>query len=115
MTLPIQISQAELREISELERELPLMKKHLEDMKSSVLVLLREGASVESGRFDAKLVTRIGRPVPWKKLFIDKVGQAAADFLKRTFRTTVYFDVQVVEHATLPLWLNKGDGADAQN
>ncbi|HET9400076.1 MAG TPA: hypothetical protein VFO34_03910 [Candidatus Acidoferrales bacterium] len=115
MTLPIQISQAELREISELERELPLKKKHLEDMRANVLVLLREGASVESGRFDAKLVTRIGRPVPWKQLFVEKVGQAAADFLKRTFKTTVYFDVEVVEHATRPLWLNNGDTADASN
>src|SRR5260370_9542516 len=104
MTQHIRITQSELHEISEMERELAWKGKHVEDMKANLMVLLREGVQVEKGRFDARLITRIGRAVPWKQVFIERVGQAAADLIRRTFKTHVYFEVQVVEHAVLPLW-----------
>jgi hypothetical protein len=104
MTQHIQITQSELNEISELERELAWKGKHLGEMKANLLVLLREGVQIERGRFSARLITRVGRAVPWKQLFIEQLGQAAADLIKRTFKTHVYFEVQVVEHAVLPLW-----------
>jgi hypothetical protein len=104
MTHQIQITQSELHEISDLQRELAWKSKHLEEMKSTLEVLLREGVPIEKGRFSARLVTRIGRAVPWKQLFIERIGQAAADLLKRTFKTHVYFEVEVMEHAVLPLW-----------
>jgi hypothetical protein len=111
MTQHIQITQSELHEISDLERELAWKGKHVEEMKANLMVLLREGVQVEKGRFDARLVTRIGRAVPWKQVFIERVGQAAADLIRRTFKTHVYFEVQVVEHAVLPLWQGQ-EGSD---
>jgi len=110
MTDAIRITQAELQEISDLERELAWKQRHLEEVKANLLILLREGVQVEPGRFDAQLVTRVGRAVPWKVLFIERVGQAAANEVKREFKTHVYYEVQVVEHATPPLWR---DGAGA--
>ena len=104
MTHQIQITQAELREISDLQRELAWKSKHVEDMKATLLVLLREGVPIEKGRFGARVVTRIGRPVPWKRAFIERLGEAAADLLKKTFKTHVWFDVEVREYAVLPLW-----------
>lgn len=116
MTLPIQITQSELMEINELERDLPLKTKHLKDMKENLLALLRAGATVEEGRFDARVVKRIGRAVPWRQLFVEKMGQAAADLLKRTFKTHIYFEAEVVEHAIPPLWRRgNGDLGEAQN
>lgn len=104
MTHPIKITQAELKEVSELERELLWKQKHLEEMKGTLLVLLRGGAEIEDGRFDARLETRIGRPVPWKKEFIARLGEALANLVKRDYRTHVWFEVKVMEHAVPPLW-----------
>jgi hypothetical protein len=116
MTLPFKITQAELIEINDLERELPLKTKHLQEMRANLLVLLRAGAEIEQGRFDARVVKRIGRAVPWKQLFIEKIGQAAADLLKRTFKTHIYYEAEVVEHAIRPLWLGgNGDSGQAEN
>jgi len=115
MTHPITITQAELKEVSELEREMVWKKKHLEEMKETLLVLLREGAAVEEGRFDAKLVTRIGRPVPWKKEFISRLGEALANLVKRDYKTHVFFEVQVMEHAIPPLWRSGAGETDTEN
>ncbi len=115
MTLPVSITQSELKEISELERDLPWRKRHLEEMKSNVLVLLQAGAPVEEGRFDAKVVMRVGRAVPWRLLLVERIGQAAVDLVKRQFRTHVYPEVKVVEHAVPPLWRGEaGRGESAE-
>jgi hypothetical protein len=114
MTIPIRITQAELREFSELQRELAWKEQSLEGMKSTLMVLLREGAEIEPGRFDARLATRIGRAVPWKQLFVERLGQATADSLKREFKTHVYYEVEVLEHAVPPLWLGSSEDDGAQ-
>jgi hypothetical protein len=114
MTLPITITQAELKEISELEREVAWKTQHLKDLKANLLVLVRGGVSVEAGRFDVRLDTCIGRAVPWKQLFIDRVGTEAADLARREFKTHVYYEVRVVEHAVPPLWQGSGDETDAE-
>ena len=115
MTHQIQITQSERHEISDLQRELAWKGKHLEEMKGTLMVLLREGVRVEKGRFDARLVTRVGRAVPWKRLFIERLGQAAADLLKRSFKTHVYFEVEVMEHAVLPLWRDQEGSDEAES
>ena len=115
MTHPIKITQAELKEVNELEREVAWKQKHLEDMKGTLMVLLRGGAEVEDGRFDAKLVTRIGRPVPWKQEFLDRLGEAVANLVKRQYKTHVYFEVKVMEHAVPPLWQGGTGQAGAEN
>jgi len=111
MTLPIRVTQAELSEINDLEREIPLKRQRLEGMKANLLIMLREGVPIEPGRFDAKVVRRIGRPVPWRQILIDRLGRPAVDALKRAFKTTIWYEAKVVEYATLPLW-NKNSGQD---
>jgi hypothetical protein len=77
--------------------------------------MLREGIQVEEGRFDARMATRIGRPVPWKVVCLQKLGQAAFDAIKRTFKTHVYLELEVLEHAVPPLWLNREGSAETKN
>lgn len=115
MTHPITITQLELKEVSELEREVAWKQKHLEDMKGTLLVLLRGGAEIEDGRFDAKLVTRIGRPVRWKQEFIARLGDVVANLVKRQYKTHVFYEVQVLEHAVPPLWRNGAGQTGAEN
>lgn len=104
MSIEIRITQAELREISELERELPLKKLRLASMKQNLLVMLQEGVRVEPGRFDAKIVMRIGRAVRWRQVLIERLGQATVDAIKRAFKTTVYHEAKVLEYARMPLF-----------
>jgi hypothetical protein len=115
MTHPIKITQAELKEFSELERELSWRQKHLEEMRGTIMVLLRGGAEVEDGRFDAKLVTRVGRPVPWKQEFIARMGEAVANLVKRDYKTHVFFEVRVMEHAVPPLWRSGAGEGSTEN
>ncbi|HXT87122.1 MAG TPA: hypothetical protein VN745_08880 [Verrucomicrobiae bacterium] len=58
------ITQAELSEINDLERELPLKRLQLASMKENLLLMLRAAVPIEPGRFDAEIAKRIGRPVP---------------------------------------------------
>jgi hypothetical protein len=115
MTHPITIRQAELKEVSELEREVAYKQKHLEEMKGTLLVLLRGGAGVEDGRFDARLITRIGRAVPWKKEFISRLGEVVANLVKREYKTHVFYEVQVMEHAVPPLWRSGAGETGTEN
>jgi hypothetical protein len=115
MTHPIRITQAELKEISELEREVAWKQKHLEEMKGTLMVLLREHVPVEDGRFDARLVTRVGRPVPWKQEFISRLGEAVANLVKRAYKTHVFYEVQVMEHAVPPLWRSGAGETSTEN
>jgi hypothetical protein len=115
MTHPIKITQAELKEVSELERELTWKQKHLEEMKGTLLVLLRGGAEVEDGRFDAKLEKRIGRPVPWKREFIARLGEAVANLVKHDYKTHIWFEVKVMEHAVPPLWRSGAGEISTEN
>jgi hypothetical protein len=109
------IRQSELSEINELQRELAHKKRHLEELRGSVEVMLREGIQVEEGRFEARMATRIGRAVPWKLVCLEKLGQAAFDAIKRTFKTHVYLELEVLEHAVPPLWLSREGSSEAHN
>lgn len=115
MTHPIKITQSELNEVSELEREVAWKQKQLDEMKGTLLVLLRGGAEVEEGRFDARLVKRIGRSVPWKQEFIARLGEGIANLVKRDYKTHVYYEVKVLEHAVPPLWRNGTGETGTQN
>jgi hypothetical protein len=115
MTHPITITQAELKEYSELEREVKVKQQHWEEKKESLLLLLRGGAEVEDGRFDARLITRVGRSVRWKFEFISRVGEAIANAVKREYKTHVWYDLQVMEHAVPPLWRGHEGEAGSEN
>src|ERR1700760_2333174 len=98
------ITQVELSAISDLEREIPRMKRELEERRSAVDLMLREGIRVEEGRFEATLITCIGRPVSWKSVCLERLGRAAFDAIKSSYGTTVYRRLVITEHAILPLW-----------
>ena len=109
------IRQSELSEINDLQRELAYKKHHLDDLRSSVSVMLREGIQVEEGRLDARMVTRMGRAVSWKLVCLEKLGQAAFDAVKRTFKTHTYLELEVLEPAVPPLWRGREGSGQAQN
>jgi len=108
----VQITQLELAEISGLEREIAWRLKRLDELKSSVKAMLLSHIRIEPGRFDAKLRKQICRSVPWKSLVIERLGQAVADWFRGLHPVHVRFDVDVVEHAVLPLWKNKDEAID---
>ena len=105
------ITQRELTEISELEREVAWRAKKAEDMKSSVKAMLLSHIRVEPGRFDAKLRKQFCRSVPWKSLVIEKLGQPMAEWFRKLHPVHIRFEVDVVEHAVEPLWKGKDDRA----
>ena len=103
----IRITQHELHDIFELQRDVTEKMKRLEEMKSSVKALLLAKMPVEYGRFDAQLLRRISRHVPWKQAVIDELGLAFAEAFRRRHPASVFFNVMVVEHAVPPLWKGK--------
>jgi hypothetical protein len=105
------ITQHELAEIAEMEREVRHAARRLDEMKSSVKEALMLRVRVQPGRFDAKLRKIVGRNVPWKTLVLERLGQAVADCFKKLYPPHVRFEVVVMEHAVEPLWKGKDDQA----
>ena len=103
------ITQRELGEIADLEREVAWRRKKADEMKSSVKAMLLSHIRVERGRFDAKLRKIVGRSVPWKSLVVERLGEAVADWFRKLHPPNIRFEVDVVEHAVEPLWKGKDD------
>ena len=100
----VQVTQRELEEIHELERDVKEKQKRIDALKQGVKVLLIHKMPVELGRFDAFLIKRISRPVPWKQACIDNLGVDFVETFRKKYPPQVRFDVGVEEHAVLPLW-----------
>jgi hypothetical protein len=100
----VQVTQSELREIVELERDVTPKLKRIAELKEGVKALLIAGKTVELGRFDAFLIKFVSRSVPWKQAVMDYLGEKFAEQFKKRFQPHVRFDVKVEEHAVLPLW-----------
>jgi hypothetical protein len=111
----IRIMQRELEEIAELDREVAWRKKKADELKNNLRPLLQAHVEIEMGRFDARLAKRIGRSVPYRKLVIERLGLAVADWFKGLYPPHVFFEVEVVEHAVPPLWKGLGDSSDSRN
>ncbi|SRR6266545_4680040 len=109
----VQVTQAELREIAELECDVAPKLKRIEELKSNVKVLLIHKMPVELGRFDAFLVKRMNRHVPWRQAVVDYLGQKFADDFKKRFPVSMFCDVRVEEHAVRPLWNDTPNDAGA--
>jgi len=110
----VQVTQQELQEIFDLERDVAPKLKRIEELKQGVKALLIARMSVELGRFDAILIKLPGRHVPWRLGFIEHLGTKLAEEFKKRFPVQIRFDVKVEEHAVLPLWKNGGTtGNDA--
>jgi len=103
----VRVTQQELQEIFDLEREVAPKLKRIEELKQGVKALLLAKMQVELGRFDAILIKLPGRHVPWRVGFIEYLGTKLAEEFKKRFPVQMRFDVRIEEHAVLPLW-NEG-------
>jgi hypothetical protein len=104
----VQVTQQELQEIFDLQRDVTPKLKRIEELKQSVKALLIHKMPVELGRFDATLIKLPGRHIPWRLGFIEYLGTKLAEEYKKRFPVQMRFDVKVEEHAVLPLWKNGG-------
>lgn len=109
MALEQVVTQQELAEILDHERQIAWRIKRRDELRSNVHALLAAGAQVEPGRFDAHLKKRIGRSVPWRQLVFERLSPDVIDWFRRRFRTHVYFELEVVEYAVPPLWRNSDE------
>ena len=108
----VKVTQQELKEINDLEREVAPKIKRIEELKSNVKALLIHKMPVEFGRFDALLIKRPHRNVPWGRAVIEYLGQKFADEYKKRFPVFIRFEVKVEEHAVLPLWRNDAEAGE---
>jgi hypothetical protein len=110
--MPVQVTQQELEEIFNLERDVAPKQKRIEEMKSNVKALLLHKMPVEIGRFDVHLIKRPHRNVPWAQAVVDYLGQKFADAFKRRFPVYLRVEVKVEEHAVAPLWKDGSGSID---
>jgi hypothetical protein len=104
----VQVTQQELQEIVELERNVAPKLKRIDELKQGVKALLIARMPVELGRFDGTLIKLPSRHVPWRVGFIEYLGTKLADEFKKRFPVQMRFDVRVEEHAVRPLWNDGG-------
>jgi hypothetical protein len=105
----IQVTQHELEEIFELEREVAQKQKRIDELKSNVKALLFEKIPIEQGRFFARLNKRFSRHVPWKQAVIDNLGSEFANWFFHLYKPSIFFELLVEEHAVPPLWRGTTD------
>jgi len=103
-TQAIQITQEELREVFELERDIAEKQRRVEDLKTNIKILLIGKTPIEIGRFYARLITMRVSHVPWKQVVVDELGIEFAEAMRRKSSSSVLCKVVVDEHGSLPLW-----------
>ncbi len=75
----VQVTQQELEEIFNLEQDIGPKQRRVEELKSNVKALLIHKMPVELGRFDAMLIKRFNRHVPWRQAVVENLGAAFAE------------------------------------
>jgi hypothetical protein len=103
-THAIQITQEELQEVFELEREIAGKQRRVDELKANIKILLIGKAPIQMGRFFARLVTMTVRHVSWKQVVIDELGIEFAEAIRKNSSSSVLSKVVVDEHGSLPLW-----------
>ena len=104
MNQGIQVTQDELRELYELERDVAQKQTRIDELKSNVKALLIAKMPVEAGRFDARLIMKRIHHVPWKQVVLDHLDVEFAERFRKSSPSSVICDVMVEEHAIPPLW-----------
>jgi hypothetical protein len=107
------ITQRELQNAYELKAEITEKQKQLDGMLDNLKVLLFAKATIESGRFDARLAFKKVHNVPWKQVVIEKLGSNYAESVRLATPAVTLCEVVVIEHAIPPLWRQQG-GETAQ-
>lgn len=105
----VQVTQAELRELFDLEHEIALKQARINELREGVKALLIAKRSVELGRFDVKLVWRAFRNPAWRQIVIEKLGYEFAEECRRNTPINRLCEVRIEEHAVMPLWNDSGE------
>src|SRR4029077_2764467 len=113
--MQVMVTQAELREIFSLERDVAPKLERIKELKSNVQALLIHKMPVEMGRFDVHLIKRFNRHVTWRQGFVDRLGLAAAQAYAKLFKSRMFCEVRVEEHAVAPLWRGGEPGRETPN
>jgi len=103
------ITQLELQQIHNLKAEIGEKQMRLESMRENIKALLFAKASIESGRFDARLDFKRMHNVPWKQVVIEKLGFSYAEEVRRCSPAVTRCEVVIIEHAIPPLWRKQID------
>jgi len=108
----VQVTQAEIRELFDLEHEVALKQTRIAELRQGIKALLIAKKSVELGRFDVRLIWKIVRNPAWRQIVIDNLGYEFAEECKRKTPINRLCDLRIEEHAVMPLW-NGSDEEDA--
>jgi hypothetical protein len=111
----IQITQQELQEIYELDRELAQMEERSILLKSTIKALLFEKMPVEPGRFGARLVFRTVHHPASKQAVVDNLGPEFAEDFRKSSSSGTLVEVVVEEHAVPPLWKQMMDSSGSES
>ena len=112
----VQITQQELQEIYELDRDIAQRQERSAHLKSNVEALLMEKRPMEQGRFYARLIWRTFHHPAWKQVVIDHLGPDFAEKVRKEAPSNKVCEVMVEEHAVEPLWKGLQDtGSESQN
>lgn len=103
------IRQHELQEIHDLQAEIGEKQSRLESMMGNVKALLFAKATIESGRFDARLAFKKMRNPPWKQVVIDQLGADYAEAIRASTPAVTRCELVIIEHAIPPLWRKATD------
>jgi len=106
------ITQSELQGIHDLQEEIGEKQVQLDSMLSNVKALLFAKASIERGRFDARLAFKKSHNVPWKQVVIEKLGIDYAESVRLSTPAVTRCEVVIIEHAIPPLWKNVSHEAE---
>jgi hypothetical protein len=110
----IQITQQELQEIYELDRDLAQKQERSDQLKSNLKALLFEKMPVEPGRFDARLVFRTVHHPAWKQAVVDNLGAEFAEDFRKSSSSSTLVEILVEEHAVPPLWKQMMDSSGSE-
>jgi hypothetical protein len=103
------ITQNELQEIHSLQAEIGEKQTRLESMMGNVKALLFAKATIERGRFDARLDFKRMHNVPWKQIVIEQLGADYAEAVRASTPSVTRCELVIIEHAIPPLWRKTTD------
>src|SRR5580700_6296011 len=94
----VRITQQELMEIYELDRDIAHRQERSAHLKSNVEAMLKEKRPIESGRFYARLIWRTFHHTAWKQVVIDQLGVDFAERARKNSPSNKVCEVMVEEH-----------------
>lgn len=105
------INQRDLQDAFDLQAEINEKQERLGGMMENIKVLLFAKAQIEPGRFDARLVFKKVRNVPWKQVVIEQLGSDYMESVRKATTAVTWYEVAIIEHAIPPLWKQSAEDA----